>query len=497
MYETPEENVAHSPGFAVSIHGPGRSALSHNGGHAKHAGPEENRSLGDGLKQRHVVMLSIGGSIGAGLFVGSGHAIAQAGPASIVAYLFASLLVVLVMRMLGEMACALPDSGSFSTYANKAIGPWAGFTIGWMYWWFWVLVVPLEATAAAAILNSWFPEIAVWKFCVLVTSVLTITNLASVRHYGELEFWFAVIKVTAIVAFVGVGIAAIAGIIPGVHIHPSSNILGNGGFSPKGWTPVAGAMLTTMFTFLGTEIVTIAAAESENPAREISRAITSVVWRISLFYIGSILVIISIVPWNDPALTAIGSYQAVLEAIHVPYAKLTVDALILVAVGSCLNSALYTASRMMYSLGARGQAPGIVTRTNRNGVPTVAVAASTVIAFAGCAANYLAPKSVFEALLSTTGAIALLVYLVIAVSQLRLRPALRASGGLRVRMWLHPFLGLAVVALIVGAFVMMVLGDAHRQEVLATLAASAMLAFIGFVHQRWSAKRSTRVNARL
>jgi AAT family amino acid transporter/GABA permease len=353
-----------------------------------------------------------------------------------------------------------------------------------MYWWFWVLVVPLEATAAANILNSWFPDIAVWQFCVLVTSALTLANLASVKHYGELEFWFAVLKVTAIVLFVGCGIAAILGFFPKVHLNPAATILSNGGFAPRGWTPIAGAMLTTMFTFLGTEIVTIAAAESANPAREISKAITSVVWRISLFYLGSILVIIAIVPWNDSSLTTIGSYQAVLERLHIPHAKLIVDALILVAVGSCLNSALYTASRMLFSLGKRGQAPRAVTKTNKAGVPITAVAASTLIAFAGCAANYLAPKSVFEALLSTTGAIALLVYLTIALSQLRLRPVLERTVGLKIRMWLHPFLGLAVVGLIVAAFAMMISGDAHRQEVIATIGASAVLALIGYIHQR-------------
>ncbi len=472
MQSTPPNLYPADPAAALRAGEPQATQASHG------------NQLGAGLSQRHVVMLSIGGSIGAGLFVGSGHAIAEAGPVAIVAYLFASLLVVLVMRMLGEMACAMPDSGSFSTYAGKAIGPWAGFAIGWMYWWFWVLVVPLEATAAANILNSWFPQIEVWQFCLIVTSLLTAANLASVKHYGELEFWFAVIKVIAILVFVGGGVAAMAGLIPGVHLHPVDTILGHGGFAPKGWAPVAGAMLTTMFTFLGTEVVTIAAAESANPAKEISRAITSVIWRISLFYIGSVFVIIAVIPWNDPALTKIGSYQAVLEVFHVPYAKVMIDALILVAVGSCLNSALYTASRMIFSLAARGQAPSFITGTNRQGVPVAAVLASTVVAFAGCAANYLAPAYVFETLLSTTGAIALMVYLVIAISQLRLRARLEREQRLKVRMWLHPLLGLFVVALIVGAFAVMVSGEAHREEVIATVGFGVVLAALGYWHQK-------------
>ncbi|WP_322048445.1 amino acid permease [Paraburkholderia sp. J67] len=443
-----------------------------------------SQHLGDGLKQRHVVMLSIGGSIGAGLFVGSGHAIAEAGPAAVLAYVFGSLLVVTVMRMLGEMACAMPDSGSFSTYADKAIGSWAGFTIGWMYWWFWVLVVPLEATAAAHILNGWLPEVPVWQFSVLVTAALTAVNLASVKNYGEMEFWFSIIKVTAILLFIGCGVAAIAGFVPSVHLTPWQTITGHDGFAPRGMAPIVGALLTTMFTFLGTEVVTIAAAESENPAREIGRAITSVVWRISLFYIGSILVIICVVPWNNPDLTRLGAYQAVLQAFHVPYARLITDTLILVAVGSCLNSALYTASRMMYSLGRRSQAPAFVTHTTASGVPARAVLASSLVAFLACGANYLAPKYVFDALLSTTGAIALLVYLVIAVSQLRLRKRLLAAGPLKVRMWLHPFLGILVVLMIGGAFAVMVASEDHRREVIATLGCCAALAVAGYLRQR-------------
>ncbi|WP_175778812.1 amino acid permease [Burkholderia anthina] len=462
-------------------------ASGHPGGAA--AGSDAH-ALGRGLKQRHVVMLSIGGSIGAGLFVGSGHAIAEAGPAAILAYVFASVLVVLVMRMLGEMACAMPDSGSFSTYADKAIGPWAGFTIGWLYWWFWVLVIPLEAAAAANILTGWFPGIPMWEFSLFVTLLLTGTNLASVKHYGELEFWFSVIKVTGIVLFIGCGVLALCGALPGVRIDPLANLTHHGGFVPRGLTPIVGALLTTMFTYLGTEVVTIAAAESANPAREISRAITSVVWRISLFYIGSVFVIICLVPWNDPRLTEIGSYQASLQTLHVPYAKLLVDILVLVAVGSCLNSALYTASRMLFSLGSRGQAPALVTRTNAAGVPVAAVIGSTLVAFVVVAANYLAPKYVFDTLLSSTGAIALVVYLVIAISQLKLRARLASTSTLKVRMWLHPWLGLLVVALIVGAFVVMVRSADHRQEVVATLASCAALALLGYWHQRRSRARS-------
>ena len=182
------------------------------------SGTQLSNDLEQGLKPRHVTMLSIAGVIGAGLFVGSGHAIAEAGPAVLLAYAAAGTLVVLVMRMLAEMAVASPDTGSFSTYADRAIGHWAGFTIGWLYWWFWVLVIPLEANAAATILHAWFPNVAIWVFTLVITLLLTATNLFSVKNYGEFEFWFALIKVVAIIGFVILGLAAICGLLPNLSL---------------------------------------------------------------------------------------------------------------------------------------------------------------------------------------------------------------------------------------------------------------------------------------
>lgn len=410
---------------------------------------EAGTALNAGLKDRHVTMISIAGVIGAGLFVGSASAIASAGPAVLIAYVIAGTLVVLVMRMLGEMAAAQPDSGSFSTYADRAIGRWAGFTVGWLYWWFWVLVIPVEATAAAAILNAWMPAVPLWAWALAVTLVLTITNLFSVANYGEFEFWFALLKVVAIVAFIGIGLLAIFGVFPGSGVSGVSHLFDSGGFLPNGFGAVIVAVLTTMFSFMGTEIVTIAAAESDHPAEKIGRATRSVIWRIGVFYLASILLVVSIVPWNSPELKQDGSYQSALDAIGIPGAKAIVDIVVLVAVASCLNSALYTASRMIYSLGRRRQAPAAVMRTTRHGVPRVAVLVSTAVGFIAVIANYFAPADVFKTLLATSGAVALLVYLVIAVSQLRMRSRLEQSGiAMPVRMWAYPYLTWAVVAII-------------------------------------------------
>ncbi|MCS3415798.1 GABA permease [Pseudomonas yamanorum] len=446
---------------------------------------QSSNDLEQGLKPRHVTMLSIAGVIGAGLFVGSGHAIAAAGPAVLLAYAAAGTLVVLVMRMLAEMAVASPDTGSFSTYADRAIGHWAGFTIGWLYWWFWVLVIPLEANAAATILHAWFPSVAIWAFTLIITLLLTATNLFSVKNYGEFEFWFALIKVVAIIGFVILGILAIFGFLPGSQVSGVSHLFDTQGFLPNGMGAVLAAILTTMFSFMGTEIVTIAAAESKNPGQQISKATNSVIWRIGLFYLVSIFIVVALVPWNDPALAAVGSYQTVLERMGIPNAKLIVDLVVLVAVTSCLNSALYTASRMMFSLGRRGDAPAVSKITNKSGTPYWAVLLSTGAAFLAVFANYVAPAAVFEFLLASSGAIALLVYLVIAVSQLRMRQK-RTEAGEKIafKMWLFPGLTYAVIVFIVGVLTIMLFQEAHRVEIMATGILSLLVVAAGLMVSR-------------
>ncbi|WP_065761808.1 GABA permease [Pseudomonas defluvii] len=433
------------------------------------SGTHNSNDLAQGLKQRHVTMLSIAGVIGAGLFVGSGHAIAEAGPAVLLAYAAAGTLVVLVMRMLAEMAVASPDTGSFSTYADKAIGHWAGFTIGWLYWWFWVLVIPLEANAAATILHAWFPDIAIWAFTLIITLLLTATNLFSVKNYGEFEFWFALMKVVAIIGFIILGLAAIFGFMPNSQVSGVSHLFDTQGFMPNGMGAVLAAMLTTMFSFMGTEIVTIAAAESKDPCKQITKATNSVIWRICLFYLVSIFIVVALVPWNHGPLAEVGSYQTVLNLIGVPNAKVIVDIVVLIAVTSCLNSALYTSSRMLFSLGKRGDAPAIAQRTNASGTPHWAVLLSTAAAFLAVFANYVAPAAVFEFLLASSGAIALLVYLVIAISQLRMRRQRIARGEKIVfKMWLFPGLTWATILFIVGILTVMLIRPDHRVEIIAT-----------------------------
>lgn len=445
----------------------------------------EGTQLKSGLRQRHLSMIAIAGVIGAGLFVGSGTAISKAGPGAVVSYAMAGLLVVLVMRMLGEMSAASPETGSFSRYAERALGRWAGLAIGWLYWWFWVVVLGIEATAGAEIANRWFPGLPQWSWALLIMIVLTATNLYSVRSFGEFEFWFAAIKVTAIVGFIVLGVLAILGVLPTVESPGFTNLVGHGGFLPFGVSPVFGAMIVIVFSFFGAEIATIAAGESDNPGHAVRAAVRSVVWRILVFYIGSIAVIVTLLPY-DSAEVAKSPYVAVLDQIGLPAAATVMDVVVFTSVLSCLNSGLYTASRMAFSLSRRGQGPRAVARVTKRGIPVFAVLGSTVVGFVAVAFNYLSPDTVFLFLVNSSGATALLVWLVIAFSQLRLRKQLQrnAPERLTLKMWGYPYLTWATIIGISAVLVGMAFDGESLVQLVLTLAVATALAIVGLIHQR-------------
>ncbi|MCD4852365.1 amino acid permease [Arthrobacter sp. AK01] len=443
-----------------------------------------DQQLSKSLKPRHLSMIAIAGVIGAGLFVGSGAAIQQAGPGILVAYLAAGLVVILVMRMLGEMAAANPETGSFSTYADKALGRWAGFSIGWLYAWFWIIVLGIEATAGAAIMHRWVPGVDQWIWALVLMVLLTLTNLGSVKSYGEFEFWFASIKVAAIVIFLLAGIAAILGLMPGVSAPGVANLLDQGGFMPNGPGAVLAGILVVVFSFFGAEIATIAAGESENPVDAVKKAVKSTVWRILIFYIGSIAIVVTLLPWND-ASVAKSPYVAVIELYGIPGAGTIMDIVVLTSVLSCLNSGLYTASRMLFSLSQRGDAPRSWMKISKRGVPAAAVLASTVVGFVTVGLNYIAPDTVFLFLVNTSGAIALFVWLVIATSQLILRKRMGAAAkDLDLKMWFFPYLTWIAIAAIVALIIGMVIIESTRESLFLSLALAAVVVAIGVFRYR-------------
>ncbi|NBE53424.1 amino acid permease [Streptomyces boluensis] len=454
----------------------------------------ESEPLSAALKQRHLTMLGLGGVIGAGLFVGSGAGISVAGPGIVVSYLIAGALAMLVMRMLGEMSAAMPASGSFSVHAERAIGRWAGFSVGWLYWLLLVVVLAVEATAAAQIAHGWVAGVPQWAWVLIFMLFFTGANLAAVKNFGEFEFWFAALKVAAIVLFLVLGTLAIFGVLPDTEPVGLDNLVHAGGFLPNGWEGVISGVLAVVFAFGGLEVVTIAAAESDDPARSVARAVRSAVWRILFFYVGSMLVIVTVLPWTVQR-AGLSPYVAVLDSIGVPSAGQIMNIVVFVALLSALNANLYGSSRMVFSLAERGEAPQGLLKVSRGGVPRRAVLASVAFGFVSVLLNLEWPDSVFKYLLNSVGAVLLFVWALIAVSQLRLRRLIerRAPERLVLRMWLFPWLtwtALAVMAAIVG---LMLTDDQARPQLLwSTGATAAVMAVAGLREWRACRHRDTR-----
>src|SRR5580704_10836958 len=391
------------------------------------------------LKRRHMEMIALGGVIGAGLFVGSGVVVQSAGPAAVISFALTGLLVVLVMRMLGEMAAAYPAVGGFYEYNRLALGALAGFLTGWMYWYFWVIVVALEAVAGAKLLAFWFPAAPPWTLTLALVVAFTLLNLLSVRSWGEAEYWFASIKVAAIVVFLCLGLAFIVGAWPGGG-GGLSHLTAHGGFMPNGIGPVlTGAVAATGFYF-GAEIVTVAAAESAAPEEAVARATQSVISRVLVFYVGSIFVVVALLPWNSPGMAQ--PYVSALEQLRIPGAGQIMNAVILTAVLSALNSGLFASSRMLMALARRGDAPHVFAALDRRGVPVAAILAGTAFGYAAVVMSYVSPDKVFAFLVNSYGTVAIFVYVLIAVSQLKLRRRLEREmpERLKMRMWAFPYL---------------------------------------------------------
>ena len=458
-------------------------------------GADQGRpALSHGLKQRHLSMIALGGVIGAGLFVGSGAGIAAAGPSIVLAYAASGLLVMLVMRMLGEMSAANPASGSFSVHAERALGPWAGFTAGWIYWVLLCVAIATEATAAADITTRWLPDTPSWMWVALFMAVFCLTNLVAVRNFGETEFWFAALKIFAITAFLLLGVCAVVGLLPGTDAPGTANLTGNGGFLPSGSNGLLIGLLASVFAYGGLETVTIAAAESENPVRGVAKAVRTAMWRIAVFYVGSMLVIVTLIPWDDKSVLE-GPYAAVLDHLGIPGAAQVMNTVVLVALLSAINANIYGASRMAFSLIARGQGPRLLGRISAGGVPRWAVVASSVFGFVAVLLNFWWPDTVFRWLLNMVGAATLVVWGFIAVSQLITRRRLEreAPEKLVVRMWGFPVLTCVAILGILAVLGLMLRESETRTQLGFTACLTFVLIAVGLFRQ--NAQRRARAGA--
>ncbi len=434
---------------------------------------EPSTQLGHSLRKRHVTMISLGGIIGAGLFVGSSATISAMGPAACLSYLLAGIVVLFVMRMLGEMALAHPGVGSFTEFTRLGLGDWAGFTNGWLYWYFWVIVVAVEAVAGAGILQRWIPA-PVWVIGLVLLSVMTAVNLLSVKSYGEFEYWFASIKVAAIIVFIVVGASYLFG-FSSWH-QTAAHLSGDRGFMPFGAMSIFAGVPTVIFAVGGAEIATIAASESDDPSRNVASMTRSVILRVITFYVGSLFVIACIVPWAQIKV-GYSPFVAALETMHIPGAADMMNAIVLVAVLSALNSGLYVSSRIVFRLAERGDAPRAMLKLSPTRVPRFAVLASSVVGYVAIVAAIVSPQGVFLYLVNASGAVMLFVYLSIAISQIVLRRRLEAQAPerLTLKMWLFPWLSWAVAAAIAGVLIAMGFDHALSSQLMASLASLAVV----------------------
>ncbi|WP_323991308.1 amino acid permease [Nguyenibacter sp. L1] len=451
---------------------PTRAAVSSGGG------------LAHSLRSRHVSMIAIGGMIGAGLFVNTSVMIRGAGPLVLLSYLLAGLIVFMVMRMLGEMAIDCPDAGSFVGHVRRGLGGRAAFVTGWSYWLFWVVVTSVEAKAAALIVA---PMLGVAQLPVALglIGLMTGVNMFSVRGYGEFEFWFSLLKISAIGLFTIVAGLALFGVI-GPPLHGGiAHLWDQGGFMPHGFSASLALLPAILFTFAGAEIATVAAAETTDPARNIVQAIRTVVIRVMLFYMGSLGVILCLIPWNQVR-PGHSPFLDVLHRIGIPGAEGAMTLVVLVAIASCLNSTLYVTSRILFEMAAHGDAPGRLVHVGPSGAPRRAISFGAAVGAALTVIAATFPGEVFGFLLNASGAIILFDYLMVVFAQIALRGRMRRAGRRPAfPMLLYPYLSwLTVGAILLVMATMMLTPDTRVQIELGSVTLVLILALGMIVPRR-------------
>jgi len=382
------------------------------------------------MESRHLLMISLGGVIGTGLFLSSGYTIHEAGPiGTILAYGIGAIVVYLVMLCLGELSVAMPETGSFHVYAKNYIGPGTGFTVAILYWLTWTVALGSEFTAAGLIMQQWFPHSPTWIWSALFMAVIFISNALSVRFFAETEFWFSSIKVIAIVLFIIVGFLAIFGVIPikgTTHAPMFSNLFKDGLF-PNGFKAVFTTMLTVNFAFSGTELIGVTAGETKDPGHTIPRAIHTTLFRLVIFFIGSIVVMSALIPWQKAGVDQ-SPFVLVFKSIGFPFAGDLMNFVVLTAILSAANSGLYASSRMLWSLANEGTIPMKYAKTNSRDVPMTALCLSMLGGILALISSVVAASTVYLVLVSISGLAVVIVWMAIALSEINFRKSFLKSG---------------------------------------------------------------------
>ncbi|MBV1837542.1 amino acid permease [Acetobacter estunensis] len=451
--------------------------------------PEQNSTSAvpspSGLRNRHIAMIALGGTIGAGLFVGSSAAIAATGPAILLGFLLVGLLIIMIMRMLGEMVVADPGRGSFVEYIRAAHGDRIGFTSGWLYWFFWVVVLGSEAIAGALLLQDWINAPA-WVLAVGLVVAMKIVNFFAPRIFGECEFWLSSIKVFTIVAFVVLGILYVLHVFgPGVPV--AQNVLHHGGIFPHGVIALLSIIPTILFTMMGSEIATVAAAESSEPGKNVARVTRSLGVRITLFYVAAVGLILMILPWTA-IVPGKSPFVAAMVAMGIPGAAFIMRIAVLSAVLSCLNSSMYITSRILTELADQGDAPAFLTRASVNEAPRMAITVSSVAGMLVAFSSILAPQTIFAFLLSCSGGLILLIYCLIATSYIVVRNAARRIGTEKADFSLpfFPLCNYITIGGVVLVFLAMLANPSERMTALASLGTAVVCYGLATIFSRKS-----------
>jgi AAT family amino acid transporter len=411
----------------------------------------EHGGLARNLRNRHIQLIAIGGTIGVGLFLGSAKAIHAAGPGLLLAYLLGGVVIFFIMRALGELLTYRPVAGSFATYAEEFCGPFAGFVTGWSYWFMWVVIAMAELTAIGIYVRYWLPELPQWVPALVALVLLYGANLLAVRMFGELEFWFALIKVVTIVALILAGLAVIFFHLGELGATASfANLHSHGGFMPFGVVPVLLTLQIVMFAYSGVELIGVTAGEAENPQVVLPRATNGIILRILIFYLGALLVIMSVVPWNELS-PDVSPFVFVFQKLQVPAAASLITAVVITAAASSCNSGLFSTGRMLWSLAQRSQGPRVFARLNAQHVPAAGIHASAAVMLLAVALNYWVPKEVFTWVTSITLIGTLWTWGIILVSHRNYRLAVRAGRvtAAPFRMPGAPYANWAVLAFLV------------------------------------------------
>ena len=409
--------------------------------------------LSRNLRNRHIQLIALGGTIGVGLFLGSAQAIHNAGPALILTYVVAGIAIFFIMRALGELLTYRPVAGSFATYADEFCGPFAGFVTGWSYWFMWVLTAMAELTAIGVYVRFWLPAVPQWLPPLVALVVLYGVNLFAVRVFGELEFWFALIKIVTILALIVAGVGVIVFHVGDFGSHASfANLWSNGGFAPFGMMGVLLTLQMVMFAYSGVELIGVTAGEAENPAVVLPRATNGIIFRILLFYIGALIVIMALVPWNQLSPDT-SPFVFVFQKLGIPAAASIINIVVITAASSSCNSGIFSTGRMLYSLACRGQGPRVFAAVSSRHVPAAGIHVSAAVMLIGVFLNYVVPKHVFIWVTSISLIGTLWTWGIIMVAHLGYRRAVR-EGRVAAASFRMP--GAPVVNWLVVAFLLFV-----------------------------------------